>query len=82
MLIARLAGASAAIALSCFNAFGESPQIVAVSGRDQLALHDLATGEELARSMTMTSFPAVYVVPKLVGYPPPRSGASVLFTCI
>jgi YVTN family beta-propeller protein len=49
MLVARLAGASAAIALSSFGAFGESPQIAAVSGRDQLALHDLATGAELAR---------------------------------
>jgi YVTN family beta-propeller protein len=49
MLIARVAGAIAAIALSSLSAFGESPQIVAVSGRDQLALHDLATGAELAR---------------------------------
>jgi YVTN family beta-propeller protein len=49
MLIARVAGASAIIALSSVNAFGESPQVVAVSGRDQLALHDLATGAELAR---------------------------------
>src|SRR5262245_45442530 len=49
MLIARVAGAIAAIALSSLNAFGESPQIAAVSGRDQLALHDLATGAELAR---------------------------------
>jgi hypothetical protein len=49
MLIAQVAGAIAAIALSSLNAFGESPQIAAVSGRDQLALHDLATGTELAR---------------------------------
>jgi YVTN family beta-propeller protein len=49
MLIVRMAAASAAIALSSLNAFGEPPQIVAVSGRDQLALHDLATGAELAR---------------------------------
>jgi YVTN family beta-propeller protein len=49
MLIARAAGAIAAIALSSLDAFGESPQIAAVSGRDQLALHDLATGAELAR---------------------------------
>jgi YVTN family beta-propeller protein len=49
MLIARVAGASAVLALSSLNAFGESPQIVAVSGRDQLALYDLATGAELAR---------------------------------
>ena len=49
MLIARVAGAIAAIALSSLAAFGESPQIAAVSGRDQLALHDLATGAELAR---------------------------------
>ena len=49
MLIARAAGAIAAIALSSFGAFGESPQVAAVSGRDQLALHDLATGAELAR---------------------------------
>jgi hypothetical protein len=29
--------------------FGQTSQITAVSGRDQLALHDLATGTELAR---------------------------------
>src|SRR6516225_2596253 len=44
-----MAGAIVTIALSSLAAFGESPQIVAVSGRDQLALHDLATGAELAR---------------------------------
>src|ERR1700737_3714625 len=49
MLIARAAGAIAAIALSSLDAFGESPQIAAVSGRDQLAFHDLATGAELTR---------------------------------
>ena len=49
MLIARATGAIAAIALSSLGAFGESPQVAAVSGRDQLALHDLATGAELAR---------------------------------
>jgi YVTN family beta-propeller protein len=49
MLIARAAAANVAIALSCLNSFGESPQIVVVSGRDQLAVHDLATGAELAR---------------------------------
>jgi YVTN family beta-propeller protein len=49
MLIARVAGACAALALSSLAAFGESPQIAAVSGRDQLALHDLATGAELTR---------------------------------
>ena len=37
------------LALSSLGAFGESPQVAAVSGRDQLALHDLATGAELAR---------------------------------
>src|SRR5436309_12730088 len=47
MFIARVTGA--AIALSSLNAFAQSPQIVAVSGRDQFALHDLATGAELAR---------------------------------
>jgi YVTN family beta-propeller protein len=49
MLIARVAAAIAAIALSSLGGFAESPQIAAVSGRDQLALHDLATGAELAR---------------------------------
>src|SRR5215813_9182691 len=49
MLIARVAVACAAIPLTSLAAFGESPQIAAVSGRDQLALHDLATGAELAR---------------------------------
>src|SRR5262245_54553950 len=49
MRIARAVAASAAIAPSTVDAFGESPQIAAVSGRDQLALHDLSTGTELAR---------------------------------
>jgi YVTN family beta-propeller protein len=49
MLIARVAAAIAGLALSSLSAFGESPQIAAVSGRDALALHDLATGAELAR---------------------------------
>jgi hypothetical protein len=47
MFIARVTGA--AIALSSLNAFAQSPQVTAVSGRDELALHDLATGAELAR---------------------------------
>src|SRR5262249_20739103 len=49
MLIVRVVVASLAIALLSLDAFGESPQIVAVSVRDPLALHDLATGAELAR---------------------------------
>jgi hypothetical protein len=49
MLMVRVAAASLAIGFSSLHAFGESSQIVAVSGRDQLALHDLATGAELAR---------------------------------
>ncbi len=49
MLIVRAGGAGLALALSCLNAFGQTSQIAAISGRDQLALHDLATGAELAR---------------------------------
>lgn len=49
MHIARVVAASAAIALSALDAFGQPPQIAAVSGRDQLALYDLANGTELAR---------------------------------
>jgi YVTN family beta-propeller protein len=49
MLIVRIIGAALAAALSYLNAFGQTPQVAAVSGRDQLALHDLATGEELVR---------------------------------
>jgi YVTN family beta-propeller protein len=49
MLIVRVAGAIAVLALSSLSAFAEFPQIAAVSGRDQLVLHDLATGAELAR---------------------------------
>jgi YVTN family beta-propeller protein len=43
-----LAGGLAA-ALSCPDALGQALEIAAVSGRDQLALHDLASGKELAR---------------------------------
>jgi len=38
-----------ATALSCSNSFGQAGGIAAISGRDQLALHDLATGTELVR---------------------------------
>src|SRR5262249_41722835 len=48
-IVARVVAASAAIALSALDAFGEPPQIAAVSGRDQLALYDLVTGKELAQ---------------------------------
>jgi hypothetical protein len=41
--------AALALAMSSFNAIGQSAQIAAVSGRDELALYDLATGAELAR---------------------------------
>ena len=49
MSIAQVIAASAVLALSCLDALAKAPQIAAVSGRDQLALHDLATGAELAR---------------------------------
>jgi YVTN family beta-propeller protein len=49
MRIARVIAASAAIALSALDAFGEPAQIAAVSGRDQTVLYDLANGTELAR---------------------------------
>jgi YVTN family beta-propeller protein len=49
MILTRVVAASAVIALSCFNAFAESGSVAAVSGRDQVALYDLATGAELAR---------------------------------
>ena len=49
MSIAQVIAASAVLALSCLDALAEAPQIAAVSRRDQLALYDLATGEELAR---------------------------------
>jgi YVTN family beta-propeller protein len=49
MHIVRVGGVGLALAFSCLNAFGQPHQIAAVSGRDQLALHDLATGAELAR---------------------------------
>src|SRR6516225_11619149 len=38
-----------ATALANTYAFGQAPQIAAVSGRDQLSLYDLSTGAELAR---------------------------------
>jgi YVTN family beta-propeller protein len=49
MLTARVLAATAAMALSTLYALGEPASIVAISGRDQLALYDLATGAELAR---------------------------------
>ena len=92
-LTARVAGASAIIALSSFNAFAEPAQIVAISGRDQLALHDLATGAELSRSAAasrcQTTLPGMQsssstssVVAKSAGCPRRRLAASVPCTCI
>jgi YVTN family beta-propeller protein len=49
MPIIQAAEVCFAVVLSSSNAFGHSPQLAAVSGRDQLALHDVATGAELAR---------------------------------
>jgi len=49
MFLTRVVAGSAIIGLSSLSVFAESPQIAAVSGRDQLALYDLATGAELAR---------------------------------
>jgi YVTN family beta-propeller protein len=45
----RLIAAGLAITLSSATAFAQTGQIAAVSGRDHLALYDLATGGELAR---------------------------------
>ena len=45
----RLLAAGLAMVLSPATAFAETAQIAAVSGRDHLALHDLATGAELNR---------------------------------
>jgi YVTN family beta-propeller protein len=49
MFLTRVIAASAIVALSSPSAFAESASIAAVSGRDQLALYDLATGAEFAR---------------------------------
>ena len=51
MRIARVIAASAAIALSSVDAFGESPQIAAVSGRDALAFTILGAGRSSPDSM-------------------------------
>ena len=45
----RVAASAAALALSTCTAFGQSTQIAAISGRDELALYDLASGAELTR---------------------------------
>ena len=88
-LTARVAGASAIIALSSFNAFAEPAQIVAISGRDQLALHDLATGAELARfdspggsSDLLALGGGVALSNHTAGCPRRRLEASVPCTCI
>jgi len=47
--LAGVFGLTVTAALACSGAFGQAPGIIAVSGRDQLTLHDLATGRELAR---------------------------------
>jgi YVTN family beta-propeller protein len=48
-MLIRAASAGLAIALSSAGVWGQTTQIVAISGQDQLALHDLATGKEFAR---------------------------------
>ena len=49
MFIIRMCAVVLATALANTYAFGQTPQIAAVSGRDQLSLYDLSTGAELAR---------------------------------
>ena len=49
MFIIRMCAVVLATALANTYAFGQAPQIAAVSGRDQLSLYDLSTGAELAR---------------------------------
>jgi YVTN family beta-propeller protein len=49
VLILRIGGAGPALILSCLYALGQTSQIAAVSGRDQVSLYDLATGAELGR---------------------------------
>ena len=48
MFTIRICSAIAATVLSCLSATAQT-HIVAVSGSDKLALHNLATGEELTR---------------------------------
>ncbi len=45
----RVAASAAALALSTCTAFGQSTHIAAISGRDELALYDLASGAEFTR---------------------------------
>ena len=47
--LAGLFGLIATAALAGSEAFAQASGIIAVSGRDQLALHDLTTGDELVR---------------------------------
>ena len=45
----RAAISAVAVAWSTCNAFGQASQMVAISGRDELALHELTSGAEVAR---------------------------------
>src|SRR5262249_32809127 len=58
MFLTRVVAASAIVALSSLGAFAEAAQIATVSGRDQLALYDLATSAELARFARSTRWAA------------------------
>jgi hypothetical protein len=77
MFISRICGAIATTALSCLSAIAQT-HFVAVSGSDQLALHNLATGEELARFDTQRESRDVLALPSGVALSNHTAGNSVL----
>jgi len=78
VFIVRICGTCFAVVLACVNAFAQTPHIAAVSGRDQLALHNLATGEELARFDAPRESRDVLALPSGVALSNHTAGNSVL----
>jgi hypothetical protein len=77
VFIIRICGAIAATALSCLSAFAQT-HVVAVSGSDQLALHNLATGEELVRFDTPRESRDFVALPSGIALSNHTAGNSVL----
>ena len=48
-LLVRVCSGALLVPAACLNALGQPLQTVAIAGRDEIALHNLATGDELAR---------------------------------
>jgi hypothetical protein len=77
VFIIRICAVTLTASLSCLSAFAQT-HVVAVSGSDQLALHNLATGEELVRFDTPRESRDFVALPSGIALSNHTAGNSVL----